>query len=592
MASPLRIKSCLSLQTRDRPKANSKLINVIHYLKGHPELFIATVIISVGLIISVIMLSIDPYFLTNYADGVNHLVIARRVFDTLTPGLVQLGGVWLPITHLLMMPFVANDFLFHTGLAGTIVSLAATAITAVALFRILQLHFVSSTIGVFGSFLFFLNPSVIYMGIIPMMEALFMMFFMLSVYYIQKWYFLCLSQQKIWIQYRTILKCALAVLAASLTRYEGWALPLGLIFVVPLVQFFIVGKKWGEREKHQLQALLSVALIFGFIGITAWVAWNIVIFKDPTYFLTGPYSAGAQADSREYNQQYKFNAIVSASLIFDAAKQMYGLPVLAISFFGIGLYLYSGIKRKRLRFSLLTVLMLMTPIVVDFGAMVQGSGEIVRIGDSWFNGRYLIFIAPLLAFGSASLLNSVMEATRSRRRSWKALTIIMSLLIAGSYTFTFASQTFEYGKAVALNDTGLLESTEAFQIARETGKQLERIYQGGNILLFTLSESNGLIMIESQISLRNFIDSTNGKYWDVSKESPWIYGDYLVLQSKFETSQELVDLENRDPLKDTGQYWYDPLRDMISNWHTTRHTLLEHYDLIYQNDRFEIFKRK
>ena len=45
--------------------------------------------------------------LLNYGDAVAHLHIARRVFDSHRPGLSQLGSVWLPLPHLLMIPFVA-----------------------------------------------------------------------------------------------------------------------------------------------------------------------------------------------------------------------------------------------------------------------------------------------------------------------------------------------------------------------------------------------------------------------------------------------------------------------------------------------------
>ena len=43
----------------------------------------------------------------NYGDAVAHLHIARRVIDAHEPGLSQLGSVWLPMPHLLMIPFVA-----------------------------------------------------------------------------------------------------------------------------------------------------------------------------------------------------------------------------------------------------------------------------------------------------------------------------------------------------------------------------------------------------------------------------------------------------------------------------------------------------
>ena len=39
-----------------------------------------------------------------YGDAVAHINIARRVFDSRTPGLLQLGTVWLPLPHLLILP--------------------------------------------------------------------------------------------------------------------------------------------------------------------------------------------------------------------------------------------------------------------------------------------------------------------------------------------------------------------------------------------------------------------------------------------------------------------------------------------------------
>jgi hypothetical protein len=53
-----------------------------------------------------------------YGDAVAHLGIARRILDTRNPGLVQLGGVWLPLPHLLMLPFVQKMEWWRSGLAG------------------------------------------------------------------------------------------------------------------------------------------------------------------------------------------------------------------------------------------------------------------------------------------------------------------------------------------------------------------------------------------------------------------------------------------------------------------------------------------
>src|SRR5260221_11061837 len=60
-----------------------------------------------------------------YGDAVAHIHIARRVFDSRTPGLFQLGTVWLPLPHLLDIPFIVNDRLWQTGLGASIPSMIA-----------------------------------------------------------------------------------------------------------------------------------------------------------------------------------------------------------------------------------------------------------------------------------------------------------------------------------------------------------------------------------------------------------------------------------------------------------------------------------
>ncbi|HEU5415114.1 MAG TPA: hypothetical protein VFW31_15215, partial [Candidatus Angelobacter sp.] len=72
-----------------------------------------------------------------YGDAVAHINIARRVFDSRTPGIFQLGTVWLPLPHLLDIPFVINDRLWQTGVGGSIVSMVAYLAGAIGIFRLL-----------------------------------------------------------------------------------------------------------------------------------------------------------------------------------------------------------------------------------------------------------------------------------------------------------------------------------------------------------------------------------------------------------------------------------------------------------------------
>src|SRR5215831_4842606 len=71
-----------------------------------------------------------------YGDAVAHINIARRVFDSKTPGLLQLGTVWLPLPHLLMIPFLVSMKLWRTGAGGSIPSMAAYVLGVIGMYRL------------------------------------------------------------------------------------------------------------------------------------------------------------------------------------------------------------------------------------------------------------------------------------------------------------------------------------------------------------------------------------------------------------------------------------------------------------------------
>ena len=222
-------------------------------------------------------------------------------------------------------------------------------------------------------------------------------------------------------------------------------------------------------------------------------------------------------------------------------------------------------KQKMLSFSLLTIIMLMLPTLLDFISMVQGSGEIYPVDDGWFNGRYLVFLAPLVAFGSVSIVIFISRIT-------KKMLIIMPIviIIIASCIFTFLVQPIEPGKAGALKDPVVAE-TQSQHVAGETGKILEKAYQGGHVVLFAQLSHIDRIIFSSNIPLKTFIDVTSGHYWRTSEETPWVYGKYVILEK--ETSA----LESGT---------LDPLVLIVRYWIANESTLMEHYKVIYENYYF------
>src|ERR1700735_2012583 len=102
-------------------------------------------------------------YLLLYGDAVAHLGIARRILDTRNPGLVQLGGVWLPLPHLLMLPFVQKMLWWQSGLAGAWPSLACYIFSVVGFFRLCRRMLVPRWALVATAF-YGLNPNLLYLS--------------------------------------------------------------------------------------------------------------------------------------------------------------------------------------------------------------------------------------------------------------------------------------------------------------------------------------------------------------------------------------------------------------------------------------------
>jgi hypothetical protein len=108
-----------------------------------------------------------------YGDAVAHLHIARRVFDSITPGFRQLGSVWLPLPHLLLIPFVWNMAWWQSGLAGACVSIPSYVLGCAGIYRLARMWLDRSAAIVVVAF-YGLNPGLLYMATTAMTEPLFL----------------------------------------------------------------------------------------------------------------------------------------------------------------------------------------------------------------------------------------------------------------------------------------------------------------------------------------------------------------------------------------------------------------------------------
>ncbi|MGA7756035.1 MAG: hypothetical protein WCB05_24620 [Candidatus Sulfotelmatobacter sp.] len=226
-----------------------------------------------------------------YGDAVAHINIARRVFDSKTPGLLQLGTVWLPLPHLLMIPFLISNQMWSSGAGGSIPSMAAFVFGAIGIFRLTRGTF-SRALSPDGparfaawtaAAIFALNPNLIYMQSTAMGETLYLAFFIWAVVYFSEW-----AQGDA----KAVTKCGLCLAASCLTRYDGWFVAVAMAGVVA-VQPVMSGKPNREKTANRYRV---AAIKFALIAAAApalWLAYNGIVYRNPLEFENGPYSAKA-----------------------------------------------------------------------------------------------------------------------------------------------------------------------------------------------------------------------------------------------------------------------------------------------------------
>src|SRR6266700_1649892 len=275
-----------------------------------------------------------------YGDAISHLRIARRVFDNTTPGLAQLGGVWLPLPHLLMLPFVWNDYLWRTGLAGSFPSMLCYLVAVVYLFLSARRLTQDSRASFVGTLLFILNPNILYLQSTPLSETVCIATSVMACYYFLAW-----TQDN---HPKHLVGVAAGTFLATLSRFDGWGL-----FLVLLVLLVVVG--WIKRQHlAQVEGTLIVFVTLAGLGIGLWFLWGWVIFGDTLYFHHFLYSSAA--DARFYTYHNLLQSILSYMLtsIETVGPILFVLAAIAVVVF---------VFRRRLAPDMFGAIAFLTPFV-------------------------------------------------------------------------------------------------------------------------------------------------------------------------------------------------------------------------------------
>ncbi len=216
----------------------------------------------------------------SHYDAKAHLVVARRVIDSITPGWQQVGAVWLPLPHLIQLLPVQVDLLYRTGAYGSVVSLACFGTTVWAAARLILLTTASRLGACVAAGLLVLNPNVLYLQVTPMTEPLLMAATFVAVLWLYEW----LVQDRDEVPPRL----GWALSAAVWTRYEAWAIVAAALIVVAHAMWrrgvpvpTLLSRAW--RLARWPTAAVLLFIINSRITVGAWFVSGGFWVPDPTY---------------------------------------------------------------------------------------------------------------------------------------------------------------------------------------------------------------------------------------------------------------------------------------------------------------------
>ena len=245
----------------------------------HPERLLAAVALLAGLAAWVLYLN-EGLVLAHY-DAKAHLVVARRVIDSLTPGWRQIGAVWLPLPHLIQILPTQIDALYRTGAFGSLLSIASLSIGVWAMSRLVLSMTGSLPGAVVSAALFVLNPNLLYVHVTPMTEPLLLAATLVSVLLLREWLMTSSTE-------RVPVSLGWVLFLTTWTRYEAWPILAGAIAVAALVIWrqghplgLIVRQTW--RLARWPAAALVLFLVLSRLTVGAWFVTGGFYERDPTY---------------------------------------------------------------------------------------------------------------------------------------------------------------------------------------------------------------------------------------------------------------------------------------------------------------------
>jgi hypothetical protein len=466
-----------------------------------------------------------------YGDAVAHINIARRVIDSRTPGLLQLGTVWLPLPHLLMIPFLLSDAAWETGIAGAIPSMVAYVLGTVGVFRLVlgalghaaKPSPVARASAWLAALTYASNPNLLYLQTTAMTEPLYLALFIWALVHFSEFVQAATRAGKDEsADASSLTKCGLCLVAACVTRYDGWFLAVALCMAAGLV-VIRSGKTDSLGGGLARFALLAVA------APLLWLGYNAMVYRNPLEFANGPYSARAIEQKTMQSHPGAHDLPVAFSYFLKSAEL--NMTEAGWQKLWVGVLLAGTLAIPVFDLRLWPLVLLWTPLIFYVLSIAYG-GVPIYLPPWWpfslYNGRYGLEMLPAFAVFSALLLHFLLTLARGR---WMRTAVGLAIvgLVAASYASVWRAQPICYREAWVNSRTRITLETEL-------ASNLRLLPHDATLLMY-LGDHVGALH-KAGIPLRQTINEGNHRpwsrpsdpegLWERALSDPHQYVDYVV----------------------------------------------------------------
>src|SRR4030042_1943252 len=321
-----------------------------------------------------------------------------------------------------------------------------------------------------------------------------------------------------------LIKASFWIFLASLVRYDGW-------FLIACGAVLIVVHTTKKRIHKITEGTLVFFSTLAALGIVLWFFWNLLIFKDPLYFVFGPFAAHTQQAQIEAAGELatKGNLLLSAKIYLFALIYNTGAVIAILSILGMIVFWFDKRIKENVRIASTALL---APLIFNILALFMGHSVLFIegiTGKTWFNVRYGVMLVPAFAIFIGYLIHRL-----------KPIRYLIIGLILFVTVFSFASV-----DAVTIDDAKVGSSQK--NVTEVSGWLSKNTKDEKGFILISVA-SHDAIIFSSGLPMKKFIHEGTGAYWDEAVEDPDKWARWIIMRTYDENDLTFRKLKNNPDL--------------------------------------------